>query len=89
MQQKIMKYMMIFMGLMFFKVAAGLCLYFIASSSWGIAERKLIPSAKPSSSKTGAVPETSSQVVAKREVTGRAASRNGKAKGKRRAKRKR
>src|SRR5258707_12915899 len=35
MQQKIMKYMMIFMGLMFYKVAAGLCLYFIASSVWG------------------------------------------------------
>jgi len=43
MQQKIMKFMMLFMGFMFFKVAAGLCLYFIASSIWGIAERKLIP----------------------------------------------
>jgi YidC/Oxa1 family membrane protein insertase len=28
---------------MFFKVAAGLCLYFIASSIWGIAERKMLP----------------------------------------------
>ncbi len=44
MQQKIMKFMMLFMGLLFFKVASGLCLYFIASSIWGIAERKLIPS---------------------------------------------
>ena len=43
MQQKIMKYMMLFMGLMFFKVASGLCLYFIASSLWGIAERKMLP----------------------------------------------
>jgi YidC/Oxa1 family membrane protein insertase len=43
MQQKIMKYMMIFMGFMFYKVASGLCLYFIASSIWGIAERKLLP----------------------------------------------
>ena len=43
MQQKIMKYMMLVMGLFFFKVASGLCLYFIASSIWGIAERKLIP----------------------------------------------
>jgi len=43
MQQKIMKYMMLFMGLLFFKVAAGLCLYFIASSFWGIVERKLLP----------------------------------------------
>jgi YidC/Oxa1 family membrane protein insertase len=50
MQQKIMKYMMIFMGFMFFKVASGLCIYFIASSLWGIGERKLVP---PASAKTG------------------------------------
>jgi YidC/Oxa1 family membrane protein insertase len=43
MQQKMMKYMMIFFGLMFYKVAAGLCLYLIVSSLWGIAERKLLP----------------------------------------------
>jgi YidC/Oxa1 family membrane protein insertase len=42
-QMKIMKYMMIFMGILFYKVASGLCIYFIASSLWGIAERKLIP----------------------------------------------
>jgi len=42
-QQKIMKYMMVFMGLMFYKVPSGLCLYFIASSLWGIAEKKMIP----------------------------------------------
>ncbi len=47
MQQKMMKYMMIFMGFMFFKVASGLCLYFIASSLWGIAERKLLPKTLP------------------------------------------
>jgi YidC/Oxa1 family membrane protein insertase len=45
MQQKMMKYMTIFMGLLFYKVASGLCLYFIASSLWGIAERKLLPKA--------------------------------------------
>ena len=43
MQQKMMKYMMVFFGLMFYKVAAGLCMYFIASSLWGVAERKLLP----------------------------------------------
>jgi YidC/Oxa1 family membrane protein insertase len=48
MQQKMMKYMTLFMGLMFYKVASGLCLYFIASSLWGIAERKLLP--KPATS---------------------------------------
>ncbi len=43
MQQKMMKFMMLIMGFLFFKVAAGLCLYFIASSLWGIAERKMLP----------------------------------------------
>ncbi|MEX2316104.1 MAG: YidC/Oxa1 family insertase periplasmic-domain containing protein [Pirellulales bacterium] len=42
MQYKMMKYMTVFMGLFFYKVASGLCLYFIASSLWGIAERKLL-----------------------------------------------
>jgi membrane protein insertase Oxa1/YidC/SpoIIIJ len=41
-----MKYMMVFFGLMFYKVAAGLCLYLIVSSLWGIAERKLLPKAQ-------------------------------------------
>src|SRR5262249_48537562 len=47
MQQKIMQYMMIFMALMFFKVPSGLCIYFIASSLWSIAERKLLPKTQP------------------------------------------
>lgn len=42
MQQKVMMFMTAFMGIMFFKVPAGLCLYFITSSIWGIAERKLL-----------------------------------------------
>jgi YidC/Oxa1 family membrane protein insertase len=47
MQQKMMKYMMVFMGVLFFKVASGLCIYFIASSLWGLAERKFLPKASP------------------------------------------
>jgi YidC/Oxa1 family membrane protein insertase len=43
MQQSMMKYMMIFMGVLFFRVPSGLCVYFIASSLWGITERKLLP----------------------------------------------
>lgn len=46
MQYKMMKYMMIFFGVMFYKVAAGLCVYFIVSSIWGLAERKLLPKKK-------------------------------------------
>lgn len=43
MAQKMMKFMMIFIGFVFFKVAAGLCVYFITSSIWGIVERKMLP----------------------------------------------
>ncbi len=56
-QQQVMKYMMFFMALMFFKVPCGLCLYFIASSLWGIAERiwMPVPQAAPAAAAT-AVP---------------------------------
>jgi YidC/Oxa1 family membrane protein insertase len=47
MTQKMMKYMMIFMGVLFYKVASGLCIYFIASSLWGLAERRFLPKAPP------------------------------------------
>jgi YidC/Oxa1 family membrane protein insertase len=53
MQQKMMKYMTIFIGFMFYKVASGLCLYFIVSSLWGIAERKLLPKAQTADSPAG------------------------------------
>lgn len=43
MQARVMKFMTLFMGFLFFKVASGLCIYFTASSIWGIAERKLLP----------------------------------------------
>ena len=48
MQQKMMKFMMIFMGLMFYKVPSGLGLYFITSSLWAIGERLLLPKITPS-----------------------------------------
>jgi len=46
MTQKMMSFMTIFIGFMFFKVPSGLCVYFITSSIWGIAERKLLPKPK-------------------------------------------
>jgi YidC/Oxa1 family membrane protein insertase len=45
-QQKMMKFMTVFFALMFYKLAAGLCLYFITSSLWGFTERKLLPKRK-------------------------------------------
>lgn len=55
MQQQMMKYMMVFIGVLFFKVPAGLCIYFISSSLWGIAERLMLPKVIPPS---GAAPES-------------------------------
>jgi YidC/Oxa1 family membrane protein insertase len=46
MQQSMMKYMTIFMGIMFFKVPTGLCIYFIISTSWSIVS-DLPPKHKP------------------------------------------
>jgi YidC/Oxa1 family membrane protein insertase len=43
MQQSMMKYMMIFMAFMFYKVPSGLGIYFITSSTWSICERLLLP----------------------------------------------
>ncbi len=52
-QQQVMKYMMFFMALMFFKVPCGLCLYFIASTLWGIAERLWLPQTLPATAAAG------------------------------------
>lgn len=53
MQQKMMKYMTGFMGLLFYKVASGLCIYFIASSLWGLGERRLLKKNKPEEAADG------------------------------------
>jgi YidC/Oxa1 family membrane protein insertase len=47
MQHKMFFYMTIGMGLMFYSVPAGMCVYFIASSLWGLTERQLLPKKKP------------------------------------------
>ncbi len=68
MQQKMMKYMMVIFGLMFYKVASGLCLYFIASSLWGFAERKLLPKKKPTTTPPtdgGTAPATSATLLSR------------------------
>lgn len=45
-QIKMMNYMTLVMGLAFYWVAAGLCLYFIVSSLWGMVERRFVKKAK-------------------------------------------
>lgn len=47
MTQKVMTFMTLFMGLFFFRVPAGLCIYFIASSLWGIGERLIVKKTLP------------------------------------------
>lgn len=67
-QMTMMKYMTVFIGVMFFKVPAGLCLYFIASSLWGIAERKLLPKSK---AQAAAQKTTTKQVATSRDPSTR------------------
>jgi YidC/Oxa1 family membrane protein insertase len=55
-QQKTMQIMMGVMGIFFYKVAAGLCLYFIASSLWGVVERKMLPKKSVAISTTPTAP---------------------------------
>ncbi len=47
MRNKMMSYMTVGMGFLFYKVPAGLCLYFIASSLLGMAERHLLKKFMP------------------------------------------
>jgi YidC/Oxa1 family membrane protein insertase len=54
-QQRLMKFTMIMMAVLFYKVAAGLALYFIVGAIWGLIERRLIPKA------TDAKPEEDTQ----------------------------
>lgn len=84
MQQQMMKYMMLFMGLMFFKVPSGLCIYFIASSLWGIAERRMLPKPKPSDSPAIAPKTTAVKSLSSSNGAAKAKAAAKRAKGKKR-----
>ena len=71
MQYKMMNIMTGVMGVMFWHQPAGLCLYFIASSLWSIAERKLLGTGKL----TPAMPAV--QVLEPESISAPKASRNG------------
>ncbi len=45
-QQKVMKYMVVLMGVFFYRVPSGLSLYFICSTAWALLERQFIPKPK-------------------------------------------
>jgi membrane protein insertase Oxa1/YidC/SpoIIIJ len=55
MTQNMMQIMTVFMGVLFFKVPSGLCIYFITSSLWSLAERKLVKRLVPVKAPTPAV----------------------------------
>jgi YidC/Oxa1 family membrane protein insertase len=74
MQRKMMQYMMVFMGFLFFKVPSGLCLYFIISTVWGLVERRFVPKAPSKSAETPAkdtVPSSSKPSPSKKAIEGR------------------
>ena len=49
MTQNMMQVMTVFMGVLFFKVPSGLCIYFITSSLWSLVERQLVKRMMPAS----------------------------------------
>ncbi len=59
MTQRIMMFMTVFMGVLFFRVPAGLCIYFITSSIWSLVERtlvkKFLPSVRPAVASDGTI----------------------------------
>jgi YidC/Oxa1 family membrane protein insertase len=77
MQQQMMSFMMLFIGVLFFRVPAGLCIYFIVSSLWGLGERKLLPKIVKKSDGTPEKPAKSQAEVkkAKSEASARKAKR--------------
>lgn len=71
-QRRMMNFMMIFMGFIFFRVPSGLCVYFIASSLFGILERRFIP--KPQPKTDGVADEIIDVKLAKSEKSDRKSS---------------
>jgi YidC/Oxa1 family membrane protein insertase len=76
MMQNVSTFMMVFMGFLFFKVSSGLCLYFIASSIWGIAEKWYVTAAPKEPQSTEPTEEqladTAKEIQAKKDRRKRA-----------------
>lgn len=65
MTQNVMQVMTVFMGVLFFKVPSGLCIYFISSSLWSLVERKLVKRMTPPKSAEPATPAIANTESAK------------------------
>ena len=64
MAQQMMMVMTVMMGVLFFKVPAGLCLYFITSSTWSLVERFLIKRFTPKASIVNLPDNTANDIMA-------------------------
>ena len=62
--QQMMMVMTIMMGVLFFKVPAGLCIYFITSSTWSLVERFLIKRFTPKSSMVNLPENAVNEIIA-------------------------
>ncbi len=60
MTQNMMQVMTVFMGVLFFKVPSGLCIYFITSSMWSLVERQLVKRMMPATATAPPNPPPSS-----------------------------
>ena len=74
-QFKMMRYMMVVIGIMFYKVAAGLCMYIIISTVWGLCERRFLPKKQTAP----ALPAATGQRPTQRAIGPQAAGKQGSA----------
>ena len=63
MAQQMMMVMTVMMGVLFFKVPAGLCIYFITSSTWSLVERFLIKRFTPKTSMVDLPENTANDIL--------------------------
>lgn len=68
MQQKMMKWMMIVFAVLFYRIPSGLTIYFICSTLWGVAERKLLPKKPAVATATGSGPSSDGKAAAVRKA---------------------
>lgn len=61
--QKMMMFMTVFMGVLFFRVPAGLCIYFITSSTWSLVERWLIRRNTPKGTNIELPENTAAEII--------------------------
>lgn len=68
MQQKMMTFMPIFFGFLFYRLPAGLCLYFVASSLWGMGERKMLDWTTSNTPKPSEEPPSAEKKINKKKA---------------------